>query len=182
VSRRSGVAGAPVARQALTGSVSTGGRCISFSTSDALAGPPASHRESFLRVLTDDCSAPGAGAPGGGPSGGEAPEPSDTTAPVLTRVRVDRGRGPRAAVLRFRVSEAAQLRVVVKRRRGGRYVRAGVLRRAVVAGPGRVRLPRRVGGRRLAAGRHRLVVSAADAAGNRSAPRRLGLVIARRAD
>ena len=182
VSRHTGAAGAPVARQARTGSVSTGGRCISFSTSDAIAGPPASHRESFLRVLTDDCSAPGAGRPAGGPGEGDAPEPRDTTAPILSRVRLDRGRARRAAVLRFRVSEAAELRVVVKRRRGGRFVRAGVLRRAVVAGPGRVKLARRVGGRRLAAGRHRLVVSAADAAGNRSAPRRLRLVVARRGD
>ncbi len=70
VSRRSGAAGAPVTRQSRTGTVSDGGRCVSFTTSDALAGPPASHRESFLRVFAGDCSAPVAGGPGGGGAGG----------------------------------------------------------------------------------------------------------------
>jgi hypothetical protein len=188
VSRRTGAAGAPVARQARTGTVSDGGRCVSFSTSDPIAGPPASHRESFLRTFADDCAAPGpagpggpGAGPGGGPGGGGL-QPLDTTAPVLSRVRLDRSRlrGRRAVVLRFRTSEAATLRVVAKRRRDGRFVRAGVLRRPVAAGAGRVRLTRRIGGRRLLPGRYRLVVTAADAAGNRSTPRRLRLAVASR--
>ena len=74
-------------------------------------------------------------------------QPGDTTAPRLTRVRVVRRQ------LRFRLSEHADVKVVVRR---GRTVRL-----AGRQGANRVRL-------RVRRGRHRLVVTAVDAAGNRS--------------
>jgi hypothetical protein len=79
-------------------------------------------------------------------------QPRDTTPPRLTRVRVVR------RLLRFRLSEPANVKVVVRRGR--------TLRLARPAGANRVKL-------RVRRGRHRVTVTAVDAAGNRSAARRI---------
>jgi Tol biopolymer transport system component len=91
--------------------------------------------------------------PAGPPPAGEAPAPRDTTAPRLTRVRVVRGR------LRFTLSEAADVKVVVRGRRTLRLA-------GRPAGANRVRL-------RVRRGSHRLAITAVDAAGNRSAAKRI---------
>jgi DNA-binding beta-propeller fold protein YncE len=86
---------------------------------------------------------------------------ADRAAPRITRARVARG------VLRLRLSEAANLRVVVQRARGGRWRTVRVVRRFAEAGSVRVGL-----GRLRLAGRHRVRITATDEAGNRS-PRRV---------
>ncbi|MEY2515424.1 MAG: hypothetical protein QOJ89_2782, partial [bacterium] len=81
----------------------------------------------------------------------------DRVAPQITGAHVTRG------VLSLRVSEDARVRAIVQRARGGRWRPVRTLHRAAVAGRLRVRL-----GTLRSAGRYRVVVSATDAAGNRS--------------
>ena len=85
------------------------------------------------------------------------PPSSDRVAPRITRARVSGG------VLRLALSEDATLRVVVQRPRGGRWRATRVLRRDALEGAVRVRL-----GRLRAGARHRLSITATDAADNRS--------------
>lgn len=142
------------------------------------------------------------------PSAGSAVA-RDATAPRLTRVRLTRRRfrvgraptalvastrAPRGTAVRYRLSEAAQVRIVVQRRRSGRhrggrcvpgtarlgagprcarFTRAGTLQRAGAPGASRVAFSGRVGPRRLRPGRYRLVLRATDVAGNRSRPVRV---------
>ena len=86
---------------------------------------------------------------------------ADDSAPRITRARVIAG------ALRLRLSEEAKLRIVVQRARAGRWRTLRVVRREAAAGNRRFGL-----GRLRAAGRHRLSITAADEAGNRS-PRRI---------
>jgi hypothetical protein len=116
-------------------------------------------------------------------TGGDA---RDTTAPVLSGVRLDRRRFRAkrgGAVLRFRSSEAGTLAIRVDRRvrrgRRTRALRAGTITRSVRAGAGRVRLTAKIGRRRLRPGAYRLTVVVRDAAGNRSRAVRLRLTIVR---
>jgi hypothetical protein len=99
----------------------------------------------------------------------------DTTAPVLSRVSLSRGRltaGGRRAVLRFSSSEAASLSVAISRaRRGAKPVLT--LSRTIPAGPGHLRLGGRIGGHTLRPGHYRLSLVARDDAGNASRPVRL---------
>ena len=89
------------------------------------------------------------------------PRPAaDTTAPQLTRLRAIL----RRSRVRFRLSEAADVRLVV-RRRGGRARSVTVAGRA---GANTARIPLR------ARGRYRVTAVATDAAGNRSVARRIG--------
>ncbi|HEX5619470.1 MAG TPA: hypothetical protein VFX51_13685 [Solirubrobacteraceae bacterium] len=88
------------------------------------------------------------------------PQAGDTTAPELTRLRAI----ARRARIRFRLSEPATVRLVV-RRRGARARTVTVTGRAG-ANSVRVRL--------RAHGRYRVTAVATDAAGNRSAARRIG--------
>jgi hypothetical protein len=201
VSRRSGRDGAPSATDALPGAVSVDGGCVAFSGDAALVGPVSDYQQSFVRTSGADCSPPvyppdddggapvdGAGGPDGGgvdpgPTGGDA---RDTTAPVLSGVRLDRRRFRAkrgGAVLRFRSSEAGTLAIrvdrLVRRGRRTRALRAGTITRSVRAGAGRVRLTAKVGRRRLRPGAYRLTVLVRDAAGNRSRAVRLRLTIVR---
>jgi hypothetical protein len=139
----------------------------------------------------------GSGGGGGGPTGGgEEPAP-DLAAPVITgptltpkRFRVSPrgtatvarlGRGSR---IRYSLSEAAAVTLRFQRgvrtRRTGRrrWVPAGTLRRAGIAGVNRVPFSGRIGRRALRAGRYRLVLRATDAAGNsaKATPRALRVV------
>jgi hypothetical protein len=105
--------------------------------------------------------------PGGGPTG---PAP-DTTKPVLRklgmthrRFRVRRG----ATAFRFRLSEKATVKIVVKRR--GK--RIGTIRkRGLSKGAHRIRFNGRLKGRKLKPGRYLAVLTATDAAGNVSRAR-----------
>ena len=84
------------------------------------------------------------------------PQPTparDATAPRLTGVKVARRQ------LRFRLSEPADVKIVVRRARTLRLT-------GRPAGPNRVRL-------RVRRGRHRVVITAVDPAGNRSAAKRV---------
>ncbi|HSC90832.1 MAG TPA: S8 family serine peptidase [Gaiellaceae bacterium] len=99
-------------------------------------------------------------------------ETADTTAPALTRLRLDprAPRSGRAATARFTLSEAARVTIRVERRLGRRFVPVGPR----VAATGRtganaVRVPLRAGRRGLAPGGYRLAAQARDAAGNTAA-------------
>ena len=132
--------------------------------------------------------------PGGVPPGGAGTPvpPADTTAPVVSRLRVSpsivRRPRPRTPVATFTLSEAAKVTVTVERlvagrRSGGRCrtvrpPRAGVrcvkpatvgtVTRDAPSGAARLSIAVRKRGRALAAGSYRVSVVAVDAAGNRS--------------
>ena len=101
------------------------------------------------------------------------PPPADTTAPVISNLRVTRKRFKRRTKFRFELSEAARVRYVIarkaKRRNGrARYRKVGTFSHAGIAGHNGRRFRAKIGKRRLRAGRYRAKVSARDAAGNRS--------------
>jgi DNA-binding beta-propeller fold protein YncE len=103
----------------------------------------------------------GGGANGGGP-GGPGGTPADRVKPRISGLRASVRR--RVPTFRFRLSEAATVRVVVQRAK--RRVTVGrPLVRSARAGVNRLAF----GKRRLAAGRYRVRVVATDASGNRSA-------------
>jgi PKD repeat protein len=106
----------------------------------------------------------GGGTGGGGVSGG------DVSAPTIDGLRLQRARG----LLRLRLSEAATLGVRVERRSGTRFRAASTAKPvAGKAGANSVK----VATKRLRPGRYRLVVTATDAAGNRTV-RRLAFRVA----
>jgi hypothetical protein len=111
-------------------------------------------------------------APGGGGGTGA----TDTTAPVVSRVRATRAR------LRYTLSEPARVTIAIKRvvKRGGhvRLRAVASLKRPGRQGANAIRLR---GRRTLRAGRYRAVISATDVAGNHSKPRSVRLRIARMA-
>lgn len=151
-----------------------------------------------------------AATPAGPDPAGPPPAP-DTTAPRLTGLsvtpaRVRRGstaRTTRTTRIRFRLDEAARVRIAVERQLAGRrmgarcvaptralvarrarpcvrFVNVGVITRDARAGVNTVTLTRlRVGRRTLVPGRHRVRVQATDAAGNRSAIRTRPLIVLR---
>jgi Tol biopolymer transport system component len=88
------------------------------------------------------------------------PPAADTTAPALTRLQAI----PKRSRIRFRVSEAADVRLVVRRR--GARARTVTLQALAGANTARVRLRAR--------GRYRVTAVATDAAGNRSPARQIG--------
>jgi PKD domain len=115
--------------------------------------------------------------PGDGPSTGTGGGGDrDETPPVISSASL---RGTR---VRFRLSEAATVRFSVRRRSGGR--RLGSFARRAAAGQSSVRFAGRLRLRgrtvSLAPGRYRLALVATDAAGNRSAARRLAFRVLRR--
>jgi hypothetical protein len=79
---------------------------------------------------------------------------------VALRIGARLGRPP---VIRLAVDEAAAVTAIVERRVGRRWVRVRTARRSLSAGASTLRLAGR-----LRAGRHRIRLSLADAAGNRS--------------
>jgi hypothetical protein len=141
-------------------------------------------------------AAPGGGEPGGGQPGGAGPD-ADTTAPLVTGFKATpavfalarastpaSARAPRGTRLRYTVSEPARVTVAIQRkvrRRGHvRHRTVGTLRRGAKVGANSIRLTGRIGKRVLRPGRYRAVLRATDAAGNRSAAKRIGLRITRR--
>ena len=102
--------------------------------------------------------------------GGAAP---DRTAPVVSRLKLSRGavskkRGTRIS---FALSEPATVKLAFQRRKGRRYVTAATLQRAGRLGTNKVRFAKRIGRKALRRGTYRVLVTAVDAAGNRSVPR-----------
>jgi hypothetical protein len=125
-------------------------------------------------------------------TGHDVPCPPDP-APVVSRFSltnsvfravVSRRRSRDAAALgtafRWRLSEAARVRIGFERRRGGRWrdVR-GTLSVRARAGRGEKRFSGRLRGKALAPGRYRATVVATDVGGQRSAPRRVGFRVVR---
>jgi len=146
---------------------------------------------------------------GGGLPGGDAQAPTFLSASLAPKVfAVDR-RGPRevavaaakGTTIRYTLSEAARVTVTIERRTPGRkvkgkcrkqtranrrkpackrWVRAGRFAVASVAGANRKKFSGRIGRRVLGPGTYRAVLVATDAAGNASAPKRLGFKVVRR--
>ena len=136
-------------------------------------------------------SAGGGGGTGGTGDSGGAGTPPDTANPVLGTPRLSSSRfraarsGPSSAAsvgarVRYSLSEPATTRFRVEKARSGRWVR---LKRSFThrgqAGTNRFRFTGRIGGRRLRTGRYRLVAVATDAAGNKSAAKRVRFRIVR---
>ena len=118
---------------------------------------------------------------GSGGCNGQAPPPpppppvalADTTAPVITNLRMARKHFKRRTVFRYGLSEAASVRFVIRRKskvRNGRvrYRRVGAFTQAGVPGHNGRRFRGKLGKRRLRSGVFRARVAARDAAGNRS--------------
>lgn len=119
--------------------------------------------------------------PGTTDAPGTTDPPPDTTAPALSlslsRSRI--GLGSRAT-LTATTSEAGQVTIALQRRHAGkpkaRFTAIGkpIVRKATAPGSVKLTFRSRIAGRRLTPGRYRFVVTATDAAGNRSAPRTVG--------
>jgi hypothetical protein len=116
----------------------------------------------------------GGGTGGTGGGGGEGTTPADRVAPRLGGVALTKSRfaaGAKGVALRYRLSEAATLRIAVQRlprRRGAKpKTVATVFAKGRKAGAGAVAFNGRIGRKSLAAGRHRLLVTPVDGAGNR---------------
>ena len=80
----------------------------------------------------------------------------------------------RRAAVSYTLSESARVIVKVQRRLAGRrarYSTLGKVARAATQGTNRVKLSRRIRARDARPGRYRAVITAVDAAGNRSAPK-----------
>ena len=137
--------------------------------------------------------APAAGPPGGGgPGGGPA---ADIKAPLISGFRSSRSvfaiaragtpvaaRVAQGTRLRYTLSEGARVTMKIQRRLAGRptrYRAVGRLKRNGVSGLNRTRFTGRIGRRALRPGRYRVVITATDAAGNRSAPKSARFRIAR---
>jgi hypothetical protein len=162
---------------------SGGERTVTLTVTD-----PTGQTATATRALLVEGPAPIPGSdPGTGSGPGPGAGPADDLAPALASValsapafRVDAraaaaGRVPRGTRVRFRLSEPASVRFTIRRRSGGRPI--GSFVRSGGAGPNSVRFSGRlrVRGRTLslAPGRYRLTLVATDAAGNRSAARRV---------
>lgn len=158
---------------------------LTLTARGATTWPDASAADDQAVVTTP---APAVGAAGAG----------DRTAPALGRLKLSgKARRKRAATLTTTLSENATVtlkveRLVAGRRAGKRCVagarrgpkctvarRVGTVRLAAKAGSPALRLPATFSKRPLAAGRHRITATAVDAAGNRSAPRTLVIVVTR---
>ena len=148
------------------------------------------------------------GGPGPGPGGADTTAPA-LSAVRMTRRRFRVGRKPtaiaaakRGSAFVFTLSEDARTSIAIARQRPGRRVKGrcvkptrrnrarkrcrrfvvrGTLTRAQTKqGPNRVAFSGRLGKRKLQRGRYRATLAAVDAAGNRSAPRRVNFRVVRR--
>ena len=125
-------------------------------------------------VFRRDLTGPG-GGPGLGPGGAGATPGTDTNRPKISKLSLSRKRFARGRTtrLRFKLSEAADVRIEVRRRRGGRYRKIGTLKKKDRdAGRNSIRFAGRLRGKALNPGRFLFVVTAVDDAGNRSLPKK----------
>ena len=115
------------------------------------------------------------------PNGGG--QGADTRAPVLSGFASTRRSFAKRTRFRFTLSETARVTIRIQRATGTgartRYRTVAAIRRSGKSGRNSTAFSRKVGRRLLHAGRYRAVARAADAAGNRSAPRRATFRIAR---
>jgi hypothetical protein len=114
-----------------------------------------------------------------------------------------RRRAPKGTAFRYTLSESASVRIAIERKTPGlrsgkrclkptarlrrrkarrctRYAAAGALTRAAETGANRTPFSGRIGRRALRPGRYRATITATDAAGNVSAPRKASFTIVRR--
>ena len=138
------------------------------STPTATATPTASPTStpSATPTATATATATPAPPPAGGEQPGPPPAAADTAAPSLRGVKA-RVRG-RKLTVKLRIDERAKIALAVARR--GKTVRRSVTR---PAGPVRLTL------KKLEPGRHKVAVTAKDAAGNRSDPVRRSVRVKR---
>ncbi len=129
---------------------------------------------------------PSAGAQPAVESGQQGAAPAmDTRPPLVTGFKVGpsvfavaraatplAARVPRGTRFRYSLSEAARVSLTIRRASEGRFRTVGRLKRNGVKGTNRVRFSGRIGRRALRPGRYRAVITATDAAGNRSTPKR----------
>lgn len=137
---------------------------------------------------------PGAG--GGGTPPPPPPPPADTRKPSITRLGLSKATfaSGKGTVFRFTLSEAATVRFTIQRAKPGRrvngkcvkprralrhrprctrgYTTLGSFARAGTAGRNAVTFDGRIARRKLGAGIYKVVMTASDAAGNRSAATR----------
>lgn len=146
-------------------------------------------------TVTVNAAGPGPGTgtqtdpddPGPGSGSGPGSSRPSVTRFALSRTRFRVGAAPtardarkrakRGSTFRFRLSEAADVRIAIARavRRGGRtrYVAKGSLRRRNLdAGPASISFSGRIERAALAAAAYRATITATDDAGNRSLPKR----------
>ncbi len=147
---------------------------------------PSSYDWRFVPIAGQSWTDAGSGqchGPGGAPlvpAPGPGPPATDRTAPLLTGLTVKPRRFSRHAVFRYRLSEAAKVRIGISRVRAkGRGRRLGRIGDAGVAGANRRRFFCKVGGRRLRAGRYTARAVARDPSGNYSKPKKVRFRIVR---
>ena len=103
---------------------------------------------------------------------------TDTTKPRLGGLELDRKAFRRSTVLEYRLTEAAKVTIRVEKRKRGRWVQLhGKLTDQGAVGNNQITIKRRFAGHKLAPGRYRLELLAKDAAGNKSAEKRVGFRI-----
>lgn len=123
------------------------------------------------------CHGPGGAPLPSPPPPAPAPPATDRTRPVITGLRARPRRFKRHTVLRFRLSEAAKVRIGIAHIR--RYRRIGRVVTTAQAGANRRRLGRKVDGKRLRPGLYVARAVARDAAGNYSSPKKVRFRIVR---
>jgi streptogramin lyase len=115
--------------------------------------------------------------PHGGSATASATLTTDATRPRVRRLRATPASFTTAAVVaaarrgttfRYRLSERARVTLTIQRRKGGRFVKAGVLRQKGKRGRNRRRFSGRLRGKRVKPGSYRAVLRATDPVGNRS--------------
>jgi hypothetical protein len=103
---------------------------------------------------------------------------TDTTKPRLSGLELDRSAFRRSTVLEYRLTEAAKVTIHIEKRKRGRWVQLrGKLTDQGAVGNNQITIKRRFAGHKLAPGRYRLELLAKDAAGNKSAEKRVGFRI-----
>ncbi len=99
---------------------------------------------------------------------------------TATAAKAGKKRIPRGTVFGLRASEPQNVRILIERRSGRRYLRVGTIRRANrSAGYDGIPFSGRLGSRKLAPGTYRASISATDHAGNRSNSARLSFTVVR---
>ncbi|HEX6743379.1 MAG TPA: NHL repeat-containing protein [Solirubrobacteraceae bacterium] len=179
--------------RAASGSTFAGwsGACAGTGPCDVSMGAERSVAAAFAATGPPAAPSPAGPGPTSQPAPSSAANARDRTAPRLRGVslRPRRLRAARrgatiaalasGATLRYALSERGALSIAVERAgaRGRFKALPGTLRRATTAGAHRLSFRARLRGRPLRAGRYRLVLRATDAAGNRSAAKRLAFTV-----
>ena len=104
----------------------------------------------------------------------------DSTAPVISKLRLKPRPITRKSLFRYRLSEAATVAYTIKRKGKRRYRTVGRFMQSGAAGANERRFRARIRTRRLRPGTFKALLRASDAAGNRSALESIGFRVVRR--